>query len=190
MPHNLCLTAEDAVKLGEKTWGRVNPPLRSEEDRKALVEALEDGTVDAIATDHAPHSRADKEAGAPGFSGFETAFASSYTGLVRLPAVNTVINANADLAENTETAPNINLKRLSSLMSASPARLLGLNDRGYVLPGLRADLVIADTEAPWVVRHESFKSRGKNSAFVGRRLYGKILMTFHSGRMVFENFTF
>ncbi|MCL2318457.1 MAG: amidohydrolase family protein, partial [Treponema sp.] len=75
MPHNLCLTEEDARRLGDESWGRVNPPLHSEEDRKALIRALADGIIDAIATDHAPHSNADKEKGTPGFSGFETAFA-------------------------------------------------------------------------------------------------------------------
>jgi dihydroorotase len=171
MPHHLCLTEEDANKLGIKTWGRVNPPLRSEEDRQALIQALKNGTVDAIATDHAPHSTADKEAGAPGFSGFETAFASLYTELVRGGA-------------------NISLKRISSLLSANPARLLGFGNSpksGLLLPGCAADLTILDTEAAWIVEPEKFFSRGKNSPFAGRQLYGKILMTLHKGRIVFED---
>jgi len=168
MPHHLCLTEKDAIALGEKTWGRVNPPLRPEEDRQALIQAVADGTVDAIATDHAPHSGADKEAGAPGFSGFETAFAALYTELVRGGAV-------------------VDLKRLSSLMSAGPARLLGFGQkRGRMLPGFRADLVIVDTETPWTVDTEAFKSRGKNSPFIGREFYGKILMTLHSGNIVYN----
>jgi dihydroorotase len=168
MPHNLCLTEKDARKLGEKTWGRVNPPLRSEEDRQALIRALTDGTVDAIATDHAPHSRASKEVGAPGFSGFETAFSAVYTELVRGGA--------------------LDLKSLSSLMSARPARLLGFGaDRSLMLSGYRADLTIIDTETPWIVQLESLKTRGKNSAFAGRQLWGKILMTFHAGRVVFSS---
>ena len=192
MPHNLSLTEEDAAKLGEETWGRVNPPLHLEEDRKALVQALADGTIDAIATDHAPHSRADKEAGVPGFSGFETAFAAAYTELVRLKGA----------------GPIFDLKRLSSLMSASPARLLGFDNpppgperaglpfrngaqkRGRILPGYRADLVIVDTDAPWIVNPEKFKTRGKNSPFAGRELFGKVLMTIHSGRVVFERPTY
>jgi len=171
MPHHLCLTEENADKLGAKTWGRVNPPLRSEEDRQALIQALKDGTVDAIATDHAPHSTADKEAGAPGFSGFETAFAALYTELVRGGA-------------------GIGLKRLSSLLSANPARLLGFGNspkRGLLLPGCTADLAILDTETAWVVEPEKFFSRGKNSPFAGRQLYGKILMTLQKGRVVFED---
>jgi len=171
MPHHLCLTEEDTNKLGAKTWGRVNPPLSSEEDRQALIQALKDGTVDAIATDHAPHSTADKEAGAPGFSGFETAFAALYTELVRGGA-------------------NIGLKRLSSLLSADPSRLLGFGNspkRGLLLPGCAADLTIVDTEAAWIVEPEKFFSRGKNSPFAGRQLYGKIVMTLHKGRVVLEN---
>jgi len=169
MPHNLCLTGEDAKRLGDESWGRVNPPLRSEDDRKALVQAVADGTIDAIATDHAPHSRTDKEQGAPGFSGFETAFAAAFTELVR--------------------GSVIGLKRLSSLMSARPARLLGFGGgsrrRGRILPGYRADLVIVDTGASWIVEPEGFKTKGKNSPFAGKELYGKILMTLYSGRVVY-----
>jgi Dihydroorotase and related cyclic amidohydrolases len=170
MPHHLCLTEEDANKLGAKTWGKVSPPLRSEEDRQALIQALKDGTIDAIATDHAPHSAADKESGSPGFSGFETAFAALYTEHIR--------------------GGNIDLKRLSSLLSASPARLLGFESSlkpGRFLPGCTADLVILDTEATWIVEPEKLFSRGKNSPFLGRQLYGKILMTLHRGRVVFQS---
>ena len=169
MPHNLCLTEKDAIAMGETSYGRVNPPLRSEEDRKALIHSVADGTIDAIATDHAPHSAAAKEAGAPGFSGFETAFAAVYTELVQNGF--------------------IDLKKLSSLMSASPARLLGLDKgpqkRGLILPGYRADIVVADTEASWIVDTSALKTRGKNSSFAGKKLYGKIIMTLHSGRVVF-----
>ena len=172
MPHNLCLTEEDALKLGAESWGRVNPPLRSEEDRQALIRELADGTIDAIATDHAPHSRPDKEAGAAGFSGFETAFAAVFTELVKGGA----------------GTPVIDLKRLSSLMSAAPARLLGFDEgsqkRGRLLPGYRADLVLVDTEAPWIVNPQAFYTRGKNSPFIGRKLFGKILMTIRGDRLL------
>jgi dihydroorotase len=168
MPHHLCLTEADANKLGAKTWGKVSPPLRSEEDRQALIHALKDGTVDAIATDHAPHSSVDKEAGSPGFSGFETAFAALYTELVCGSA-------------------GIDLKRLSSLLSANPASLLGFGNspkRGRLLPDCAADFAILDTEAAWIVDSEKFFSRGKNSPFAGCQLRGKILMTLHGGRVV------
>ena len=169
-PHHLCLTDKDAKRLGDKTWGRVNPPLRSEEDRQALTHALTYGVIEAIATDHAPHTATGKEAGAPGFSGFETAFAAVYTELVR--------------------GGGIDLKRLSSLMSAGPANLIGLDGnpqgRGRLLRGYKADLVIIDPSAEWIVDPALFRSRGKNSPFKERELYGKILMTLHCGRVVFQ----
>jgi dihydroorotase len=162
-PHHLALTAAGARYLG--AGGGVNPPLGSEADRRALVEALLDGTVDAIATDHAPHTAADKAAGAPGFVGLETAFGVCYTELV---------------------APGrIGLCRLSALMSANPARILGLGDRGRIEPGLRADLVMADPGAAWTVDSSRFRSRGQNTPFQGRTLCGKILATLHGGRVVY-----
>ena len=180
MPHNLCLTEEDARRLGDESWGRVNPPLHSEEDRKALIRALADGIIDAIATDHAPHSNADKEKGTPGFSGFETAFAAVCTELVR----------GGSGKSGPGIDPSIDLKRLSSLMSARPARLLGLEGgqkRGRIKAGYRADLVMVDTERSWIVDPETFKTRGKNSPFNGRELFGKILLTINQGRVVYHS---
>jgi dihydroorotase len=158
-PHHIGATEEDAHCMGEKTFGRVNPSLRSEADRQAIIAALRDGTIDAIATDHAPHSEADKAAGSPGFTGLETAFAACHSHLA-----------------------DIDLRRLSALMSANPARILGLHDRGRIAEGLRADLVMVDTEATWKVEPEQFKSRGKCSPFAGKELRGKVLMTLNGGR--------
>ncbi|GHV37827.1 dihydroorotase [Spirochaetia bacterium] len=172
-PHHIALTKEDAHILGDESWGRVNPPLRSEEDRLAMIEAILDGTIDAIATDHAPHSETDKAAGVPGFTGLETGFAVCLSCLTGEGA--------AKDHQNT-----VDLKRLSFLMSANPARILGLHDRGRIAAGLRGDLVIADTEALWTVESALFKSRGKNSPFQGRALRGKILLTLHGGRVVFD----
>lgn len=166
-PHHLALTEETARVLGNESHGRVNPPLRTEADRQALIAAVLDGTIDAVATDHAPHREADKAKGAPGFSGLETAFAVCGTELVR--------------------SGRLNLSRLSALMSANPARILCLDEsRGRIAPGFRADLVILDAGAPWTVTPESFISRGKNSAFAGRELAGRVLMTLHEGRVVYE----
>jgi dihydroorotase len=162
-PHHIGATEEDARRMGDETYGRVNPPLRSEADRQALITALCDGTIDAIATDHAPHSDNDKAAGMPGFTGLETAFAASLSYLT----------------------PDISFQRLSQLMSANPARILGLEDRGRAAKGLRADLVIADTGAKWKVEPERFRSRGKCSPFAGKELRGKILMTLNAGKIVF-----
>jgi len=160
-PHHIGATEEDARRMGDKTFGRVNPSLRSEADRQAIIAALHDGTIDAIATDHAPHSETDKAAGSPGFTGLETAFAVCHSHLA-----------------------DIGLQRLSALMSANPARILGLQDRGRIAEGLRADLVMVDTGAVWKVEPEQFKSRGKCSPFAGKELRGKVLMTLNGGKIV------
>jgi dihydroorotase len=172
-PHHLALTEDLAHALGDESHGRVNPPLRAEADRRAIVAALADGTIDAIATDHAPHSEDDKAGGAPGFTGLETAFAVAYTVLVRDDG-------------GIVPPPGIDMRRLSSLMSAAPARLLALPDRGRIAPGQRADLVVADPGRRWRMRGEVLKSRGKNSPFLGRELWGQVLLTLHRGRIVFD----
>jgi dihydroorotase len=179
-PHHIALTQETAAALGAESHGRVNPPLRTEEDRQALIAAIMDGTADAIATDHAPHSQAGKEKGAPGFTGLETAFAVCNTALV-IPG-------------------HITLSKLSSLMSAAPARILGLDGgngnsrsgigRGRIAPGFRADFTIADTAAAWTVEPAAFFSRGKNSPFTGKVLNGRIIMTIRGGRIVFDRGNF
>ncbi|MDR2159034.1 MAG: dihydroorotase [Treponema sp.] len=179
-PHHIALTEADAGELGGESHGRVNPPLREEADRRAIIEAICDGTIDVIATDHAPHTAADKAAGAPGFTGLETSFGVCYRELV-LPGF-------------------LSLSRLSALMSADPARVVfggapgrgpfsGAEagpDRGRIAPGRRADVVIVDTKAEWIVDPATFKSRGKNSPFTGQKMQGKILMTIHRGRIVFD----
>jgi dihydroorotase len=178
-PHHIGAAEEDARRMGDETYGRVNPPLRAKADREAIIAALSDGTIDAIATDHAPHSESDKAAGMPGFTGLETAFAVSLSYLV-----------NNLTTEDTEfhggkAASGIGLRRLSALMSANPARILGLEDRGRIEKGLRADLVIANTGAIHKIEPEKFKSRGKCGPFAGRELRGKILMTLNAGKIVF-----
>jgi dihydroorotase len=165
-PHHLSLTESDAEALGAEGRGRVNPSLRTEADRRAVIEGLKDGTIDAIATDHAPHTEADKDAGAPGFTGLETAFAVCLTELT--------------------ATKMIDLKRLSALMSSVPAGILRLRDRGRIAEGLRADLVLVDTEAVWTVKAAALRSRGKNTPFEGRHLRGKIVMTMTEGRIVYD----
>ena len=158
-PHHLSLT--------DITPEIVNPPLRSEADREALIAGLIDGTVDAIATDHAPHTAVDKAAGAPGFSGIQTAFAVCNTVLVQ-PGL-------------------ITLSRLSALMSANPARILGL-ERGLLRSGYDADLILVDPEANFTVTPEDpdlWFSRGKNTPFAGKQLVGLILETFRNGCPVY-----
>jgi dihydroorotase len=181
-PHHLALSGQDVPDAA--SFGSVAPPLGSGEDRLALLDALADGTACAIATDHAPHTRADKASGAPGFSGLETAFGVCYSVLAapEVPA--------GSFGPERPAPGKLSLKKLSALMSASPARVLGFGDgplgRGKIAPGYRADLVVVDTEAAWTVNPADFKSRGKNSPFEGRELRGKALMTIHRGRVVFD----
>jgi dihydroorotase len=166
-PHHIALTDRDGKAAGEETFGRVAPPLRAEADRRAVIEALRDGTINAIATDHAPHTENDKLNGAPGFSGLETAFAVCNTALVR---------------EN-----GFSPRQLFSLMSAEPARLLGLGGAGAVSPGKDAGLVILDMEREVVFDGEKLASRGKNSLFLGKKLVGAVLLTLRGGRIVYQS---
>ena len=165
-PHHLALTEADALSLGADSWGRVAPPLGTDADRAACSAAIQDGTVDALATDHAPHRAEDKLAGAPGFTGLETAFAVYLGALVQTGL--------------------ITLGRLSALLSANPARILGLHDRGRVRTGLRADLVLIDPELDWTVRPKDFRSRGVNSPFIGRHCRGRVMMTLRAGTIVYD----
>ena len=162
-PHHIGLSSK-----GTNVFNIVNPPLRSEEDRLFLIQALKKGDADVIATDHAPHTMQDKADGSPGFSGLETAFAVCNTTLVK---------------ENGFT-----LKRLSELMSAKPAALLGLKKRGLLAEGYEADLTLVDPERIWTVRGENFASKGKFTPLEGKKLAGQIQASFLSGKLVFEKF--
>jgi dihydroorotase len=167
-PHHLCLT-DEAVRTLDPNL-KMNPPLRTAGDRAALVEALNDGSIAAVATDHAPHSREEKdvpfEAAPFGVTGLETAFASLYTHLVR-PGL-------------------VTLETLLERMSAGPAAIFGL-ERPRVAVGARANLVLGYTEATWRVREDEFRSRSANSWLLGERLTGKVKLTVAAGRVAFES---
>ncbi|HET9325029.1 MAG TPA: dihydroorotase [Gaiellaceae bacterium] len=166
-PHHLCLTDEAVRSLDSNL--KMNPPLRSVDDRAALVEGLRDGTISAIATDHAPHARHEKEVpfeAAPfGVTGLETAFAALYTHLVE-PGL-------------------VTLELLLRRMSAGPADIFGL-PAPRIAPGEPANLVLLDTKAGWRVQEDGFRSRSANSWLLGERLTGKVRMTVAAGRTVFE----
>lgn len=161
-PHHLALCGTDEPYIR----ALVNPPLRSEDDRVALIEALRDGTADVISTDHAPHTADDKAAGAPGFTGLETAYAV----------------CNSVLVKDNQFNP----RRLSQLMSAAPARLLGLQ-KGLLRPGYDADLTLLDPDEEWTVDSSKFYSKGKATPFEGRTVTGKVKFLFIDGRLVFES---
>ncbi len=160
-PHHISMNGEKA-----NIFNIVNPPLRSEEDRLALIKALVDGDCDCIGTDHAPHTADDKKNGAPGFSGIETAFSTCYSVLVM---------------EN-----GMNVRQLSKLMSENPAKILGLKNEGILSEGYMANLVIVDLESQWRVKGEDFASRGKFTPLEGKKLYGCIKKTIFEGKIVYD----
>jgi dihydroorotase len=166
-PHHLCLTDEAVRSLDPNT--KMNPPLRSEADRAALIEAVRDGTISAIATDHAPHSPEEKdvpfEAAPFGVTGLETAFGVLYTELVE-PGV-------------------LPLETILQRMSAGPAAIFGL-DRPRIAIGAQANLTLIDLNATWRVKPSGFRSRSLNSWLLGRRLRGRVKLTIAAGRLVFE----
>ena len=162
-PHHLLLT-DEACAEGDTNF-KMNPPLRSEDDRRALVEALLDGTVDAVATDHAPHSAEEKARGfvdAPfGVIGLETALSAllSFVHEGRLSA-----------------------ERAVALMTAGPARVLDRPDLGTVTAG-SADLCLVDPERRWTVGLDDLRGRSKNSSFLGRTFQGRVTHTFLRGEL-------
>jgi dihydroorotase len=165
-PHHLCLTDEAVRSLDPNV--KMNPPLRSEEDRRALVEAFRQGTIGAVATDHAPHARHEKEVpfeAAPfGVTGLETAFSALYTRLVE-PGI-------------------VSLATLLERMSAGPARAYGL-ERPRIAAGVQANLVLLDLRSNWRVDERSFRSRSVNSWLLGERLHGKVRATVAAGKLVY-----
>ena len=165
-PHYLLLTDAD---LQEDGSFKMNPPLRGEADRAALIEALLDGTMDMIATDHAPHSAEEKSRGleksAMGVVGLECAFAVLYTGLV-------------------ETGV-ITLERLTELMSCAPARRFKLPG-GEIKAGSPANLAVFDTDTEYTIDPAEFASMGRATPFEGWRVKGKCLMTVCAGRTVWK----
>jgi dihydroorotase len=166
-PHHIGLT-EDIITEGF-TDCKVNPPLRTAADVEALKAALKDGTIDAIATDHAPHHRDEKGedfySSAFGISGIETAFSVCYTELVE--------------------AGILTLKELADKMSSSPAKLLKL-PAGSICKGTAADLTIVDTSRKITVDRNSFLSKGKNTPFHGRTYKGDIVYTIVNGNIAYE----
>lgn len=145
---------------------RVNPPIRQPEDVQALVEAIRTGVVDAIATDHAPHSAEDKANGAAGMIGLETAFGVCYTKLCR--------------------EQGLDLYYLEALMSRFPAAILGLADKGAVQVGMDADLTLVELDTPYVVDASAMQSRSHNTPFDGATLYGRVDLTIRGGRVTYQ----
>ena len=167
-PHYFALTDDIITTFDTNT--KVNPPVREERDRLAIIEGLKDGTLDCIVTDHAPHSAKDKAVeynlAAFGMSGLETSFALSYTYLVK--------------------SGKIPLVKLSKLMSANPAQILDL-DGGEIKEGAVADLTVVDLNKKWTVNGEKFLSKGKNTPFNGYEVYGSVEYTIVDGAVKYKN---
>lgn len=163
-PHYFILT--DDIIIGYDTNTKVNPPVREEKDRLAVIEGLKDGTLDCIVTDHAPHSLKDKQVeynlAAFGISGIETSFALSYTHLVK--------------------SGIMPLCALCKKMSAVPAEILGL-DGGEIKEGAVADLAIVDLNEKYVIDGNKFISKGKNTPFNGFEVYGNVKYTLVDGEV-------
>ena len=161
-PHYLLL---DDSCLQEDGCFKMNPPLRDKADREALLEGLADGTIDMIATDHAPHSEEDKLKGMAGMVGSETAFGVCYTKLCK-----------------EEGLP---LELLSHLMSTRPAEILGLA-KGQLEPGYDADFVLVDLDTPYTVDKDKLHSKSHNCPFDGAQLYGRVCATVKGGQLTYQ----
>ena len=161
-PHYFTLTDEVIASFDTNT--KVNPPIRAEKDRLAIIEGLKDGTLDCIVTDHAPHHEDDKNVeyalAAFGISGLETSFALSYTQLVK--------------------GGVLTLSELAEKMSANPAAILNLQG-GRLEVGAPADLTIVDLNKVWTIDPKDFVSKGKNTPFAGREVYGRVKYTVVDG---------
>ena len=163
-PHYLLLT-DQALESQDADY-RMNPPLRTEEDRLALIEGLLDGTLDAIATDHAPHSpeeKADFFKAPNGSIGMETSLAATLTAL----------------------QGKLSLSEILEKMSVNPAQILGIPG-GTLREGANADVVLFDPEKEWVVDPEKLHGKSKNTPFKGRKLKGKVVLTIFRGRVVYD----
>lgn len=166
-PHYFALN-DDCIR-GFDTYTKVNPPIRTEDDRVAIIEGIMDGTIDAIATDHAPHSASDKNtdyaSAAMGISGIETAFAISYSVLVK--------------------SGLIDLVKLNKLMSVRPREILGVE--GRLREGEKANLTLVDLNKEFVIDNRDFLSKGKNTPFNGLKVSGFVDSVVVNGEVKLEN---
>ena len=167
-PHHFMLCDEDIIE--DNADYKMNPPLRSRADMEAVREGLRNGTMDVISTDHAPHSAEEKAkpiGAAPfGITGIETSLCLTYTGLV-LTGILTPM-------------------QMVEKMSYNPAKILHLDKKGSLAPGMDADVVVIDPEAEYVIDPKEFVSKGKNTPFGGKKVKGKVMATVCGGKIVYE----
>lgn len=165
-PHHLLLNETD---MRPHANYKMNPPLRGSDDQKALLAGIQNGVIDMIASDHAPHTKEEKAKGmveAPfGIVGLETAFPLLYTHLVK--------------------SGKITLQRLLELMSTNPAKRFRMNRKGLLQAGYAADLTLIDLHQSYIIDKADFYSKGKNTPFDGWKVYGKVMMTIVQGKIVY-----
>ena len=166
-PQYFTLTEEEILRQG--AMARVNPPLRTQADVEGIRAGLMDGTIDAIVTDHAPHTTEEKAKPLPdapsGMVGLETSLALALTGLYHTGL--------------------LSLSRVIALMTAAPAALLGL-DKGTLGLGRNADLILFDLDEEWVIDKTKFASKGRNTPFHGRTVRGKVKYTISRGKIIYQ----
>jgi len=166
-PHYLSLCDDD---LQEEGRFKMNPPLRAASDREALIQGLADGTIDVIATDHAPHTEGQKAQGlqgsAMGIVGLETSFPVVYTDLVR--------------------TGRVSLGEVVEAMSERPRTIFGLGEAGLAA-GRRADLTVVDLEHPFRIDSSEFVSKGKSTPFEGKEVYGRVKFTVKDGKIIYQD---
>ena len=151
-----------------RTFLKLSPPLRTEDDRQSLVEAVNDGTIDVIVSDHKPEDEESKR----------LTFSQATTGAT---GVETLLPLSLELFHNK----SIKLKKLIASMTSNPAKILGIN-KGSLEKGNDADLSIVDINKPWVVNKDELKSKSKNTPIEDRKMQGQILKTFIKGELAFE----
>jgi dihydroorotase len=169
-PHHLLLTEQDVRRMDTRM--KMNPPLAGEDDRQALIEGLRDGTIDCVATDHAPHAREEKEVPfeqAPmGTTGLETAFAALYTGLVLTGAL--------------ELGLLVQRMTAGAALFDLPTPLIAKDEP--------ANLTLVDLNTEWIAGEHGWESRSENCCFAGRRLHGRVLLTLAAGAVVYRERAF
>lgn len=159
-PHHLYFSEKTRDEM------KVNPPIRREKDRLFLLKMIKDGYVDAISTDHAPHSEKEKNQGAPGFIGIETAFSTCYEVLVK--------------------SGLISLNQLVKIMSTRPSEILKIK-KGKLEPGYLADFTLVDLDKSFIYKKEDILSKSKNSLMIGKTLTGSIEKVYRKGVLKYEN---
>ena len=167
-PHYFSFTVDEVLTSGVNA--KMNPPLREEKDRKAIIEGLKDGTIDCLITDHAPHAKEEKDKGlvsAPnGIIGFETALAAVITNLIK--------------------PGHINYIDAVRFLSYRPAQILGLDNRGQIKEGYKADFTIFNPDDEYVYTEDMIVSKSKNSPWIGKKLIGRVIYTIVDGRIVYS----